>query len=207
MGGCTTAAIVASEMAENALGENAMPAGILFSIADNVLSRVRLAWLCLSNPTISCERNVMIKGRLKDISLGKGVTIQSGSVLHAGGKRWCEDTGSIVIGDGGTISPNCVLYGAGPGGIYIGRNFDCGPCVGIYSSRTNYRQTAGHIFGRVRIGDNVIVYSHAVIGPGVTIGDRAVIAAGSIVLSDVPAGALVGGSPARILANDVRLGG
>src|SRR5206468_5615407 len=47
------------------------------------------------------------------------------------------------------------------------------------------------------IGDNVWVGSDAIIFPGVTIGEGAVVAAGAVVMSDVPAYTLVAGNPAR----------
>jgi acetyltransferase-like isoleucine patch superfamily enzyme len=56
----------------------------------------------------------------------------------------------------------------------------------------------------VRIGDDVWIGAKAIILKGVTIGDGAVIAAGAVVSRDVPAGALVGGNPARELRADVR---
>lgn len=49
------------------------------------------------------------------------------------------------------------------------------------------------------IGEHVWIGSRALILKGVTVGDGAVIAAGSVVHRDVPAGALVGGNPARVL--------
>lgn len=51
----------------------------------------------------------------------------------------------------------------------------------------------------VRLGDNVWVGDGAYIGKGVTIGDHAVIAARSVVVKDVPAFAVVAGTPARIV--------
>lgn len=51
----------------------------------------------------------------------------------------------------------------------------------------------------VIIGDHVWIGSRAMIMKGVTVGDGAVIAAGSVVTRDVAAGSLVGGAPAREL--------
>jgi len=49
------------------------------------------------------------------------------------------------------------------------------------------------------LGNNVDIGCHSVIIGAVVIGDGAVIGAGSVVLHDVPAGAVVAGNPARIL--------
>lgn len=53
--------------------------------------------------------------------------------------------------------------------------------------------------GDVVIGENVMVGANSTILPGITIGDGAMIAAGSVVHRDVPAGAFVGGNPLREL--------
>ena len=51
----------------------------------------------------------------------------------------------------------------------------------------------------VAIGRNVWIGRNAVVLPGVTIGDHAVVGAGAIVTKDVPARAIVAGNPARIV--------
>jgi maltose O-acetyltransferase len=181
--------------------------GTIFRWFSDLLRELRTRnWIATHFPTTSLEMNVFLKGDLQNLKLGQNVIIQSGTVLHLGGMEWCCHAGRIEIGDDSVISPNCVLYGGGPGGIRVGRRFDCGPGVGIFASRTNY--TLGpnnHIFAPVVIGNDVIVYANAVISPGVTVGDGAVIAANSVVTSDVLRNVLVGGCPARILRTSVHL--
>ena len=55
----------------------------------------------------------------------------------------------------------------------------------------------------VVIGDHVWIGTRVTVLPGVSIGDGAVVAAGALVVNDVPAGSLVGGVPARILKDRV----
>jgi acetyltransferase-like isoleucine patch superfamily enzyme len=56
--------------------------------------------------------------------------------------------------------------------------------------------------GPVVIGKNVLIGANATILPGVTIGDGAIVSACSLVNKDVPAGAFVGGVPARIIERE-----
>ena len=53
--------------------------------------------------------------------------------------------------------------------------------------------------GRVKIGNNVMIGANTTILPGVTIGDEAVISAGTLVHKNVPDGAFVGGNPMKII--------
>jgi len=153
-------------------------------------------------PQVKLEAGVVLKGDLQRLRFYGSAVVQSGTVLHVGDAKseWSEGCGSIEIGAGAVISPNCVLYGAGPGGLRIGERFDCGPGVGIFASRSGIDAgERAHVFAPVIIGDDVIVFANAVISPGVTIGAGAVIAAGAVVTRDVPSGCVVGGAPARVL--------
>lgn len=51
----------------------------------------------------------------------------------------------------------------------------------------------------LKIGDDVFVGVDAIIMPGVTIGSRVVIGAGSVVTRDVPDGVVIAGNPARVI--------
>jgi acetyltransferase-like isoleucine patch superfamily enzyme len=53
--------------------------------------------------------------------------------------------------------------------------------------------------GEVRIGDRVLIGANSTILPGVTIGDGAVVAAGTVVHKDVAPGAFVGGNPMQVI--------
>ncbi len=53
--------------------------------------------------------------------------------------------------------------------------------------------------GPTRIGDNVWCGAHVVINSGVTVGDRVVIGANSVVTQDIPAFSIAAGAPAKVL--------
>ena len=156
-------------------------------------------------PKVHLEPRVFIKGDLKNMKLNDNVNIQCGTVLHLGGMGWCQNQGYLEIGEGSTIASNCTFYASGPGGIRIGKRFDCGPGVGIFACRTDYTKDINHhVFAPVIIGDDVIIFANSVISPGVCIGDGAVIAACSVVTKDVPPDSLAGGAPARIIKRGLR---
>ena len=107
----------------------------------------------------------------KNLVIGKNVFINSGCKV--------QDQGGIEIGDGTLIGHNVVLATL---------NHALAP------------ERRGDLIPRpIRIGKNVWIGSNAVILPGVTIGDGAVIAAGAAVTKDVPENSVVGGVPARVL--------
>lgn len=53
----------------------------------------------------------------------------------------------------------------------------------------------------IEIGSDVFIGARAVLMPGVRIGDRCIVGAGAVVTRSVPSGAVVGGNPARVIAD------
>ncbi len=85
------------------------------------------------------------------------------------------------------------------GGIEIGDRVQIGPHVIIVTDNHDLENRYVLKCRTVRIGDNVWIGAGAMIMPGVTIGENAVIAGGAVVTKDVPAGAVVGGNPAKVI--------
>ncbi|MFG0288101.1 MAG: DapH/DapD/GlmU-related protein, partial [Rhodopirellula sp. JB044] len=86
--------------------------------------------------------------------------------------------------------------------VTIGDLTQIGPGVQILTPdhpRDPGQRRAGLEFGRpVRIGSNVWIGGGALILPGVTVGDDAIVGAGAVVTRDVPPGAVMVGVPARV---------
>lgn len=86
--------------------------------------------------------------------------------------------------------------------IYIGDGVLIGPYVVINSGDHNYSDptrpidSQGHTAGPITIGNDVWLGAHCVILRDVKIGDGAVVAAGAVVIEDVPPRTLVAGVPA-----------
>ena len=112
----------------------------------------------------------------------------------------CDYGFNIRLGAGVFLNFNCVILDVVA--VSIGDKTQIGPAVQILAAdhpRDPAERTAGLEFGRpVRIGRNVWIGGGAIILPGVSIGDDALIGAGSVVTRDVPAGAVAVGNPARV---------
>jgi acetyltransferase-like isoleucine patch superfamily enzyme len=112
----------------------------------------------------------------------------------------------VVIGENAQINPFTVIYGGS--GVIIGDNVMIAPHCMIAAGDHDYLQTekpirfAGNITkGPIIIEDNVWIGANCTITDGVRIGRDAVIAANSVVTTDVAPYDLVGGAPAKFISN------
>ena len=68
----------------------------------------------------------------------------------------------------------------------------------VYSNNIAFNKS-GYRISPIKIGNNVLIGTRAVILPGVKIGDNVVIGAGSIVSKDIPSNSIAVGIPARVI--------
>jgi maltose O-acetyltransferase len=172
-----------------------MLAGDLYRADDPTLQADRLAaaeWMARYNAALArsdADRLELLRECLG--MAGDGAVIRP--PFH------CDYGYNIQIGAGVFLNFNCVILDVVA--VTIGAGTQIGPAVQIYTAdhpREAEARRTGAEFGRpIVIGANVWIGGGAIILPGVTIGDDAIIGAGSVVTRDVPAGAAARGNPAR----------
>lgn len=152
-------------------------------------------WLVRYNAALGLsvgERRALLRERLAEV--GEGAVVRP--PFH------CDFGFNIRLGADAFLNFNCVILDVVE--VIIGAGAQIGPAVQIYAAdhpRDAAERRAGLEFGRpVRIGRHVWIGGGTIILPGVTVGDDAVVGAGSVVTRDVPDGATVAGNPARPLS-------
>lgn len=126
-----------------------------------------------------------------------GMKIGKGSTLHMYARFY--ELKNISIGEDTIIGEKVVLDGRDK--LTIGNHVDIASEVMIYNSQhdMNAEDFAEHVDAPVVIEDYVFIGPRAIILPGVTIGEGAIVAAGAVVTKDIPPYAIAGGVPAKII--------
>ncbi len=112
----------------------------------------------------------------------------------------CDYGTNIYLGEKVYFNFDCVILDVCE--VRIGNNVFVAPGVHIYAATHPLvaEQRRCQEFGKpVTIGDDVWIGGKAIICPGITIGDRSVIGAGSVVTKDVPPGVVVACNPAKVI--------
>ncbi|MET3667735.1 sugar O-acetyltransferase [Caulobacter sp. 1776] len=169
-----------------------MLAGELYTADDPELQAdqaANQAWMDRYNAPGQDQRPALLAEHLG--AVGERVTIRA--PFH------CDYGYNIKIGDGVFLNFGCVILDVAE--VTIGEATAIGPGVQILTAdhpRDPVLRRTGQETGRpIHIGANVWIGGGALILPGVTIGDDAVIGAGAVVTRDVAPGVTVVGNPAR----------
>lgn len=130
--------------------------------------------------------------RLSGIKMGKG------STFHMGARFFLPK--NISIGEGTIVGDHAFLDGRAS--ISIGKQVDIASSVMIYNSEHDLSDPSFKAIEEpVTIGDYVFIGPRVIIMPGVNIGNGAVVAGGAVVTKDVAENTIVGGVPAKFIAD------
>jgi acetyltransferase-like isoleucine patch superfamily enzyme len=155
---------------------------------------------------------VLLRGPAGSISVGSDVQLissswrcTSSSLMNPVRLRTFSPQARIILEDGCGLNGTSIT--ARSKTVRIGRNAMFGPDCMIVDSDFHdpwppHKRKTNPGFERdadVRIGENVWIGARTIILKGVTIGDNAMIAAGSVVTRSVPANAMAAGNPARVV--------
>jgi maltose O-acetyltransferase len=173
-----------------------MIAGELYDPLDSALSaaRDRARDLCqLLNATREGDRDTR-RAILRDLFAKGGDTVWMQPPF------FCDYGSNIELGERVFFNFNCVVLDVCP--VRIGDYSMFGPAVQIYTPMHPMdpvlRRTQE--YGKpVEIGADVWVGGGALILPGVRIGSRSVIGAGSVVTRDIPDSVFAAGNPCRVI--------
>lgn len=114
---------------------------------------------------------------------------------------FCDYGHNIEFGSNVYFNFNCVILDVAP--VAIGDNVLFGPAVQIYTAShpmdADARRSGIECGRPVVIGKDVWLGGGVILCPGVSIGERTVIGAGSVVVKDIPAGVFAAGNPCRVI--------
>lgn len=123
-----------------------------------------------------------------------GKNIHSGKNFFANWNVCLQDYAEIRIGDNVFLGPNVSIVTILHPMNAEERKPRVVPSSLISGSRGNFESALP-----VHIGNNVLLYTNVTICPGVTIGDKSIIGAGSVVTRDIPANVFAYGTPCKVI--------
>jgi maltose O-acetyltransferase len=162
--------------------------------ADLVAGRIRARNLCREMNALPEEDEVRRREIVKQL-FGQG-----GESVWMQPPFYCDYGANIYLGERVFFNFNCIVLDVCE--VRVGDFTLFGPAVQIYTAthplnaELRRKQEAGK---PITIGSDVWIGGAAILCPGVTIGEKTVIGAGSVVTRDIPAGVFAAGNPCRVI--------
>jgi acetyltransferase-like isoleucine patch superfamily enzyme len=159
---------------------------------------------CLGQPIIRLATGARLEigDRVRLVSRSGGTAL---GVAHAVVLRGLTGGARIAIGDDCGLSGTSICAAIA---VTVGRRVLFGADVMVFDTDFHNHAPEGRRYAvpdwnaisrPVSIGDDVFIGTRAIVTKGVTIGNGAIVAAGSVVVADVAPRTIVGGNPARLI--------
>ena len=171
--------------------------GLPYDPSDPALAKARLRARALTSrynrapPRAAALRTRLLKALVG--RCGTGVVVEP--------PFFCDYGSHIEFSDNVFVNMQCVMLDCAM--IVVGARTLLGPGVMLLAAThplaAAERRTGLESAAPIRVGDDVWLGAGAIVCPGVTIGSRSVIGAGSIVTRDVPPDVVAAGNPCRVL--------
>lgn len=189
-------------------------------VVDQMCTRISTPWAVLQLKLQGCHigKGFRVDGRIHfsftqrgSVRIGTGVHMKSRFGSNLVGLTnpmifQCMDGGTIVIGDRSGLSSTVLSARTN---ITIGEDVRIGGNVRVFDHdyhsldfqfrRDPVKDQSDCRTRPVKIGNDVFIGTNTIILKGVTVGDRAIIGAGSVVSCDIPADEIWAGNPARFM--------
>lgn len=122
---------------------------------------------------------------MENAVIGKNCNICANSLIE----------NDVVIGNNVTVKSGVYIWD----GVELEDNVFIGPCVAFTNDKRPRSKAYPEQFMKTMVRKGASVGANATILPGVEIGEKAIVGAGSVVTKDVPPFAVVVGNPAKII--------
>jgi len=140
---------------------------------------------------------------VQSTEIGRGTRIWQFAVIVKGARigsncNICAHTfieGAVIVGDDVTLKCGVYLWD----GIELGNGVFVGPNATFTNDQFPRSRMRPEAWLRTVVENGASIGANATLLPGITIGERAMIGAGAVVLESVPADTIVAGNPARVI--------
>ncbi|MBP2701880.1 sugar O-acetyltransferase [Photobacterium lucens] len=174
-----------------------MLVGELYDPTDDELVQLRLNARLLTEElnatSVACQD--------KRVEIIKRLFGTTGDNIYIESSFNCDYGANIHVGDNFYANFGCVILDVAE--VKFGKNCLLAPQVGIYTAThpldSIERNSGLECAKPITIGDNCWIGGHAVINPGVTLGDNVVVASGAVVTKSFGNNVVIGGNPAKVL--------